>query len=403
MLTFSFPLLTPFFLFIARVIFFLLAPGWTGVYFYIQLDSTGRGDSALTETLHILLEAPTLVFLALYSQQVLVWAEAYYVGLGNISYYNKRVWPTVAGANALAIAVQSTLWVVHIAAPQKTNPLALSLAAAVLNALIFFSVAIAMTVLGISLNRSVSSAPLGLALRTASVRAVTTVNAICGIVFVARAIALAGISYTAYVDLRGFDESTGTLDLSADAVFFILTELVPLIVILVFHSPRKRLRRKAKNTLKTRSNADAGIDEQLEAAVAAAAVPLRTPTTPGRVSSALQTLRFSLSPQYAGGGSSSNETIDDEATAALFAQRARTQTSLVSAAWAFFRLIAVGASEGGGGGGGGSSGGSGGEKLHLISPTSGGVEVKSANYGALGGSEETAADSLESTRAAALR
>jgi uncharacterized membrane protein YgcG len=334
------------------------------------------------------MEAPSLVYIALYSQQVLVWAEAYFVGRSEMGLYKSHAWPAVVCTNVLAILVQLTLWLVNATSP-RSDPKALSLTTAVLNAIVFSSVAVVMTVLGVALNRSVASAPLDLLQRSASVRSVTTLNVICSVAFVLRAVALAVIAYVAFIDLRGFDEATGPEETALDAFFFVATELVPLAAILFFHRPRARLRRKT-----AKSPRGGHLDDASNYA---------SPQSPGRISAALQTLRFSISPRSDDGSEAA-----DEDSSALNSQGERKRTNTASAVWALLSLLVVGVSVGGGSSGGGGGGGNGSsEKSRLLSTTTRSDDGGRGSYGAveakvIGDDREAASKSLENARAGAV-
>jgi hypothetical protein len=369
----------------ARVVFFFLAPDWEGVYFYIQLDSDNR--DAASEILHVLMEAPSLVYIALFSQQVLVWAEAYFVGRNEMGLYNSHAWPAVVCANVLVVLVQVTLWLVNATYP-RSDPRALSLTTAVLNAVVFSSVTVVMTVLGVALNRSVASAPLDLLQRSASVRSVTTLNVICGVAFVLRAVALAIIAYVAFIDLGGFDDKADPEDTALDAFFFVATELVPLAAILFFHRPRARLRRKA-----AKSPRGGHLDDASNYA---------SPQSPGRISAALQTLRFSISPRSDDG----SEAADDDSSA-LNSQTERKRTNTASAVWALLSLLVVGVSVGGGSSSGGGGGNGSSEKSRLLATTTKSDGGRGGSYGAVvelvgDDDREAASKSLENARAGAV-
>lgn len=223
-----------------RCAFFACVPQWDGVYFFVR--ASRASDSGGATALYVLEEAPTLLLLALYTQQVLVWAHSYHTASGSEALYSRRVVPIAAAANLTVWLATVGIWVA-IAATRGTagiDPDAWSLASAGVAAGAFLGAGVALSVYGALLARTVRAAPLGLALRTSQLRVVRAVSGCCTAAFLLRAGALLAAAWADVADYRGFDDSFSGVGAAVTVAFFAVTELLPLSVLLWYHRPRAR-------------------------------------------------------------------------------------------------------------------------------------------------------------------
>ena len=223
-----------------RCAFFACVPQWDGVYFFVR--ASRASDSGGATALYVLEEAPTLLLLALYTQQVLVWAHSYHTASGSEALYSRRVVPIAAAANLTVWLATVGIWVA-IAATRGTagiDPDAWSLASAGVAAGAFLGAGVALSVYGALLARTVRAAPLGLALRTSQLRVVRAVSGCCTAAFLLRAGALLAAAWADVADYRGFDDSFSGVGAAVTVAFFAATELLPLSVLLWYHRPRAR-------------------------------------------------------------------------------------------------------------------------------------------------------------------
>ncbi len=310
-------------------------PQWKGVYFYVRLDPAR--DTLSLEALHVLAELPTLLFLAIYSQQLLTWAKSFHIGRGAAGTYHFFVWRAVIAGNVAAWALQIALWSVRGAAPTALDAAALSLAAAALNAASFLVIAACLASYGARLAADIATVPLGLDLRASGVTALVRINTVLSVAFLVRVVAVLIISWVAYADFNGFDEEFDGGDVALSLCFFLLTELVPLSAILWWNRP---IARRAKRSAPL---------------VSRGARSPRSPASPGAIAASLHANRFS--PGTGGsdgatafgvvrGGDGSDAAADRFGSVEMRA--AQSRTSVGGAVWAllqiaFFGVAAVGA------------------------------------------------------------
>jgi hypothetical protein len=315
-----------------RVVFFFCVPEWKGVYFYVRLDP---GQDPITlEALHVLAELPTMLYLAIYSQQLLTWAKSFHVGRGDVDTYHFIIWRVVIFGNALAWVLQIALWAVRGVSPTALDAAGLSLAASSLNSVCFLAILVGIVTYGVRLTANISSTPLGLDLRSSGVTAVVRTNAVLSVTFFIRLLALLVISWVAYIDINGFDERFDGADVALSLCFFIFTEIVPLSAVLWWQCPLPRRTKRGAPLVRSPRSA-------------------RSPRGPGSLSprsiaSNLRAERFSSEAAAGDVGfraARSDAAVDSFGSAATRAAQART--SVAGALWAllqiaFFGVAAVG-------------------------------------------------------------
>jgi hypothetical protein len=213
-------------------VFFFVVPEWDGVYFYVRMTSSSPIDTGY----YVLEELPTLLLTTLYCQQLLVWAQSYHTATKSIGTYNTTVVRSIWAFNVFAYGTQVLIWVLYDRTQGAIDSDAWSLTASALHAVYFFIIAAALTGYGLGVRRSVRTAPVGLQVRVRQMRAVLVVTATCSFAFLARSTALIAASYEAYTDADGFDEKLTPGDVAGSALFFLLTELLPLVTILRHNS-----------------------------------------------------------------------------------------------------------------------------------------------------------------------
>lgn len=307
-------------------------PQWKGVYFYVRLDPTR--DTLSLEALHVLAELPTLLFLAIYSQQLLTWAKSFYIGRGAAGTYHYFVWRLVIAGNVVAWVLQITLWTVRGAAPTALDAALLSLAAAALNAVSFLVIAVCLASYGVRLAADISTAPLGLDLRATGVTALVRLNTVLSVAFLIRVLAVLIISWVAYVDFNGFDEQFDVTDVALSICFFVFTEVVPLSAILYWNRPISRRSRRSA-PLASRGGRSP-----------------KSPASPGKIAASLHAMRFSPgagSSDAVGFGVTRGDSSDAAADSfgSVEMRAAQSRTSVGGAVWAllqiaFFGVAAVG-------------------------------------------------------------
>jgi hypothetical protein len=209
-------------------VFFVVVPVWDGVYFYVRMTSADPIDTGL----YVLEEAPTLLLVTLHSQQLLVWAQSFHTATGTVDTYHRVVVRGVWAANAFVWAVQGLVWGLYDRTAGALDADAWSLTAAALHAAAFATIAAALTAYGVGVRQSVRAVPVGLHVRVRQMRAILCVTATCSAAFLARSAALVAAAYAGYTDAGGFDDSLTPGDLAGSALFFLLTELLPLAVVL---------------------------------------------------------------------------------------------------------------------------------------------------------------------------
>lgn len=214
-----------------RTAFFIGAPTWDGVYFYVRMTS----DDSIDTIYYVLEELPTLLLLTLYSQQLLVWSLSYHTATNTMDTYRKVVVRGVWAFNIFAYGVQILIWLVYDHTAGTIDPDAWSLTASILHALCFVVLAIALTGYGLGVRRSVQTVPVGLQLRVRQMRAILCVTTACSVAFLLRSAALVAASWAAYVDDDGFDESLTPGDVAGSTLFFLVTELMPLAAVLRYN------------------------------------------------------------------------------------------------------------------------------------------------------------------------
>ncbi len=264
-------------------------PQWDGVYFYVRMTGTTATDTEL----YVLEEAPTLLFLTLYSHQLLIWAKSYHTTVGSLHTYEGPVRWTIVIFNVFAYCADLLIWILYDRTQGAVSADAWSLCSAVLQSIYFILVAIAMCVYGVLVRNTLQSVPIGLHIRLRQMRQVAWVTGACTLAFLIRSIAIVSASYAGFVNLGGFDDSITTTDVSATVVFFMATEVLPLVVVLRFNGRGSRA---------STSSATKGTSSRFNAAIGAASGTARSPYRTNRVGSAsrlgrsLQSMRFSFSP-----------------------------------------------------------------------------------------------------------
>jgi uncharacterized membrane protein YgcG len=217
-----------------RCLFFSLVPLWDGVYFYVRMS----GDSPADTALYVLEELPSLLLLTMFSQQLLVWARSYHMATNTVATYTGRVVGAVWGCNAAAYAIQILVWALYDHTTQSrpgapsVDADAWSLLSAIVHAAEFLATAVALTLYGIGVHRTVHAAPVSLQMRAKQMRSIVLVTATCTAAFLVRSGALVAASYAAFTDAGGFDDELTAGDLAGSALFFIATELLPLAIVL---------------------------------------------------------------------------------------------------------------------------------------------------------------------------
>jgi hypothetical protein len=229
-----------------RCAFFAVVPTWDGVYFYVRMTSSDPVDTGY----YVLEEVPTLLLLTLYSQQLLVWAQSYHTATNTIDTFTRVVVRAVWAFNAVVYVSQALIWGLYDHTAGAIDGDAWSLTAAVLHTSAFLTVAVALLGYGMGVRRSVRSVPVGLQLRVRQMRAILCVTLTCSLAFLARCVALVVASYAGYTDADGFDESLTAGDVAGSVLFFLITELVPLAVVLRYNGtvPGSRLSRKSSSS-----------------------------------------------------------------------------------------------------------------------------------------------------------
>lgn len=227
---------------LVRCAFFAVVPTWDGVYFYVRMTSSDPVDTGY----YVLEEVPTLLLLTLYSQQLLVWAQSYHTATNTIDTFTRVVVRAVWAFNAVVYVSQALIWGLYDHTAGAIDGDAWSLTAAVLHTAAFLTVAVALLGYGLGVRRSVRSVPVGLQLRVRQMRAILCVTLTCSLAFLTRCVALVVASYAGYTDAEGFDESLTAGDVAGSVLFFLITELVPLAVVLRYNGtvPGSRLSRK---------------------------------------------------------------------------------------------------------------------------------------------------------------
>jgi hypothetical protein len=222
----------------------VIVPAWDGVYFYVRMTSTSVRDTFL----YVLEEIPTLFLLTLYSQQLLVWAQSYHTATNTMDIYRYIVVRGIWACNIFTYVLQILVWILFDHTTNTIDPDAWSLTTAILHALAFLGIALGLLRYGLGVRKSVQTVPVGLQLRIKQMQAILRVTAICSLAFLIRAIALVIASYAAFIDVDGFDESLTPSDLSLSVLFFLFTELLPLLIILNHNRNIPTLRKSRSGT-----------------------------------------------------------------------------------------------------------------------------------------------------------
>jgi hypothetical protein len=217
-----------------RCVFFAVVPSWDGVYFYVRMTSDKPQDTGL----YVLEETPTLLLITLYSQQLLVWARSYHMATSSVEVYQYTVLTAVWAFNVLAYVLQVLIWALYDhtsssnAGSLSVDSDAWSLISALLHTVEFFAVAVVLGAYGKGVYRTVHEAPVSLATRTKQLRPIVLVSATCTAAFLVRSGSLVAASYAAWTNADGFDDELTLGDVISSLLFFVCTELVPLVIVL---------------------------------------------------------------------------------------------------------------------------------------------------------------------------
>lgn len=253
--------------------------------------------------LYILEEIPTLFIISLHSEQLLKWGTSYFTAGGKVDEYKHFMHRVIIG-NVLLYVSQVVIWVAYDRTQKIIDTDIWSLVAAVIHMLAVFVVAVQLVRYGVRLRRTVQSVPTNLAMRMKQMRTVTAVVAVCTVAFIIRTVALMAASWATFTDVGGFDEQSTGADTAMTILFFLVTEFIPLVMLLWQYgaSPKKRGKAARSGTgsrplVKRLSVSNALKSMRFAFSPAAAAVP-RTPGTTGKDTTGDRTPVRSLSIMF---------------------------------------------------------------------------------------------------------
>ena len=221
-----------------RCVFFSIVPQWDGVYFYVRMTS----DKPVDTVLYVLEEFPTLLLITLYSQQLLVWARSYHIATNTSATYQGPVLYSIWFLNGFAYIFQILIWSLYDRTSSTKAQLltidsdAWSLISSALHAFEFFVIAISLCAYGLGVHRTINAAPVSLQMRSKNMRSIVLVTSVCTAAFLIRSGALISASFAAWTNTNGFDDKLTLGDVVSSALFFILTEFVPVAIILYNNS-----------------------------------------------------------------------------------------------------------------------------------------------------------------------
>ena len=218
--------------------FFSIVPQWDGVYFYVRMTS----DKPVDTVLYVLEEFPTLLLITLYSQQLLVWARSYHIATNTSATYQGPVLYSIWFLNGFAYTMQILIWSLYDRTSSTKAQIltidsdAWSLISSALHAFEFFVIAIGLCAYGLGVHRTINAAPVSLQMRSKNMRSIVLVTSVCTAAFLIRSGALISASFAAWTNADGFDNKLTIGDVISSALFFILTEFVPVAIILYNNS-----------------------------------------------------------------------------------------------------------------------------------------------------------------------
>ncbi len=221
-----------------RCVFFSIVPQWDGVYFYVRMTS----DKPVDTVLYVLEEFPTLLLITLYSQQLLVWARSYHIATNTSATYQGPVLYSIWFLNGFAYTMQILIWSLYDRTSSTKAQIltidsdAWSLISSALHAFEFFVIAICLCAYGLGVHRTINAAPVSLQMRSKNMRSIVLVTSVCTAAFLIRSGALISASFAAWTNADGFDNKLTIGDVISSALFFILTEFVPVAIILYNNS-----------------------------------------------------------------------------------------------------------------------------------------------------------------------
>jgi len=199
-------------------------------------------DKPVDTALYVLEEFPTLLLITLYSLQLLVWARSYHIATNTSATYQGPVLYSIWFLNGFAYIFQILIWSLYDRTSSTKAQLltidsdAWSLISSALHAFEFFVIAICLFAYGLGVHRTINAAPVSLQMRSKNMRSIVLVTSVCTAAFLIRSGALISASFAAWTNTNGFDDKLTLGDVVSSALFFILTEFVPVAIILYNNS-----------------------------------------------------------------------------------------------------------------------------------------------------------------------
>jgi len=180
-------------------------------------------------------EFPTLLFLSLFSLQILQWGFSYCSMNHSIEVYKNRLKPYIVSLNVCMYLLQGLIWLFYFLIPNFSNGI-FTLVLGIIYSIIFVHIAVLLKYYSNQVNIQTNSLSLlNMKVRIKQMRVVSRVSTILTFTLCIYGLILLVTSITGYINLNNENNELSISSILLLLILYLGFELVPMVTMMIYH------------------------------------------------------------------------------------------------------------------------------------------------------------------------